>query len=133
MQICKLTVLNEVVNDLHEAATAGQSEGSLLCLLGLSVDVGTVLNQKLNHILVAFTGSLHQGSVAAYIDSDKHMKIMYNNNIRNIMYAYTLYRPQSKRQSCEPSLCLASRTRAIRESGCTDWRPFPPSTCTLHQ
>ena len=63
----RLTVLDEVLDDLHEPSAAGQSQRSLLCLLGLSINVGPVFHQQLDDVLVTLTSSLHQRSVPARV------------------------------------------------------------------
>ena len=57
-------MLDEVLHHFQEAPTAGESEGSLLCLLCLAVDVSSVLHQQCDHLLVTLPRRLHQWSVA---------------------------------------------------------------------
>lgn len=46
---------------------AGQGEGALLELVGVSVDAGAILQQHTGHLHVACTGRLHQRRVAVLI------------------------------------------------------------------
>ena len=57
-------MLDEVLHHFQEAPTAGESEGCLLCLLRLAVDVSSVLHQQRDHLLVTLPRRLHQWSVA---------------------------------------------------------------------